>query len=246
VVHARLSVYPKLQLDKIGFFWSFSMFSKVGARWVLGIASAVSMFGVGTAAHAEAIPIVGNSVFVSAANPNGTSFTYEGTIKSGDTMSFEVTGESLLQADQYGTNAAGIVQTAGYFPGEDVGSAKLVKGSTLTLGALVMEVNGFGPVVFKPDAGNGLGSSTPPGTLVFTGTLSKIFGNFTPINDPTFTLLVADESNMYFDNSGGFTVTQIPSSVPVPAAAWQSLAGVAGVALLAGRKKLAAAMSIAR
>jgi hypothetical protein len=223
------------------------MFSKVGAHWVLGIASAMSMVGVGTAAHAAAIPIVGGSVFVSASNPNGTSFTYDGTITSGDTMSFEVTGESFLQADpnQYGTNAAGIVQTAGYFAGETVGSAKKVAGSTLTLGALVMEVNGFGPVVFKPDAGNGLGSSTPPGTLIFSGTLSKIFGNFTPINDPTFTLLVADESNMYFDNSGGFTVTQV-NSVPVPAAAWQSLAGVAGVALIAGRKKLAAIVSIAR
>src|SRR5208283_4972290 len=89
---------------------------------------------------------------------------------------------------------------------------------TWNYGALIMSISGVGAVqVFPANAGNGLGSSTPPGSLTLTSTsLSTLgFSSFSVVN-PTITFTNADTN--YGDNSGGFTVTQtgLPST-PAPA-----------------------------
>ena len=200
----------------------------------------------GAMARANSVSIVGSPLKVNAANASGTSFKFHGTITPSTTMSFTVTGEAFLQtASQYGTNAAGVVTAPGKDPGEGIGTVSDVMGSNVPYGALEIMVNGFGPVAFRATAANGLGSSNPTQTLTFSATLSKLFFNFTPINNPTFTFVIADNPTTYFDNSGGFTITQgvdpadPPSSVPVPAAAWQSLLGLTGVGLIAARKRAA-------
>jgi hypothetical protein len=195
----------------------------------------------GAAARASSISIVDKSVTVNAKDKNGVSFKYIGTLKPTDTVCFEVTGVAYLQGGPaLGINAAGVVVKRGDYPGEGVGTTMKAQGSSFAQGALLLELNGFGPVIFKPTFTNGLGSSSPPQTLVFTGKLSQILGNFTPLNDPTVTLKVNDESWLYGDNSGAFTLTALPcpASVPVPTAAWQSLFGLAGVGLWANRKRL--------
>jgi hypothetical protein len=193
--------------------------------------------------RASSISIVDNPVTVNAKNKNGVSFKYNGTLKPTDTVRFEVTGVAFLQGGPaLGINAAGVVVKPGDFPNEGIGTTLKAQGTNFAQGALLLELNGFGPVIFRPTVANGLGSSSPPQTLVFKGQLSKIFGNFTPLNNPTVTFKVNDESWLYCDNSGGFTVTAMPCppSVPVPAAAWQSLIGLAGMGLVVSRKRLGA------
>jgi hypothetical protein len=225
------------------------MFGKVGARWALAIASAIAL-GSASAAHANSVSIVGSPLTVNADSSTGSSFKFDGTITPSTTMTFTVTGQAFLQASsEYGTNAAGVITTAGKDAGESVGTATDVPGTRIPYGALEIVINGFGPVVFRATPANGLGSSNPTQTLTFTGALSKLFYNFTPVTNPTFTFVVADGATTYFDNSGGFTITQgvdpaelpaVVQSIPVPAAAWQSLIGLAGVGMIVARKRLAA------
>jgi hypothetical protein len=232
------------------------MLRKAAARWALGVASAII---VGAAsAHAAPISVINNSLAVSATDPNGASVKYHGTIVPSDTVSFSVTGVAFLEGNPaaYGTNAAGVITNAGQFPGETVGSVHLLPGTKIVLGSILFRVNGFGPAIFKPTVANGLGSSNPTQSIVFSGPLSSLFGNFTPITNPTITFVIVDRSApVYSDNSGGFTITAgsttnagsaitaIPASAPLPTAAWQSLAGLGGVMFVIGHRKFSARLS---
>jgi hypothetical protein len=191
-----------------------------------------------SASFAATIPVAGEPLWVSANNSAGVSFDYTGTVSSSDTISFVVWGEAFLQSDPkaFGTNAAGIIKLDGGNPNEAGGSFKLNPGTDNALGSLLLEVDGMDKQVFLSDATDGLGSAGAPKKLEFSGTLGSIFGSFNPITDPTFTFVVADEPGQYSDNSGGY---KILSPVPVPAAAWQSLAGLLAVGLFAARKSVA-------
>src|SRR5215472_15492824 len=116
------------------------MFRKAATRWALGVASAIV---VGAAsANAAPISVVNNSLTVSATNPNGVSVKYHGTIVPSDTVSFTVSGVAFLEGNPpaYGTNAAGVITTAGQFPGETVGSAHLLPGTKIVLGSPLLRV----------------------------------------------------------------------------------------------------------
>jgi hypothetical protein len=210
----------------------------------IGAASAILM--AGSLAHAASISIVGSPLSIDAAHAAGSSFVYTGTLSSTDTISFSVSGVASLQSGPaYGTNAAGVVVTAGNVAGESVGSTANLAGQTTAFGALELKITGIGTsAIFSARADNGLGSSSPSQTLVFTGSLASVFGDFSPVANPTFTFVIADNTAEYFDNAGGYvvsTISPVTSSVPAPSAAWQSLIGIVGAGLIFGLKKSARA-----
>ncbi len=219
-----------------------------------------SLLGVGLSllpaawAGAAPIPISGSPLSVSATSTTGTSFTVSGTVNASDTLDFSVSGLAALQAGPaYLTNAAGIVSVAGNAIGESVGTVADVPGTSTPYGALVLTITGVGSSpVFTANAASGLGGSSVPQNLSFNAALSGLFGSFSSVTDPTFTFTVADGAGQYFDNSQAFTVTDKSSSgsgnsdgsggsraagVPLPAAVWQSGAGLLCVVALVLSKK---------
>jgi len=188
------------------------------------MASARTLFAfslLSAGAFAQSISLPG-ALTLQAVSSTGTSFTYNGTLTQAATIALIVSGAACEQSGGvYCTNGSGVVTVAG---SSAVGAATSFAGSvggfsgTWNYGALIMSISGVGSVqVFPANAGNGLGSSSPPGTLSLASTsLSALgFANFSVAN-PTITFTVAD--NNYGDNSGGFTVTQagLPGT-PAPA-----------------------------
>ena len=216
------------------------MFSKLSALGAAGVVCLAMMNGSTT--RAATIPFATTPLTVSALSATGTSVNVSGPITPTDSIDFTVTGLATLQPNgQYQANAAGVVVVAGEYANETVGTVENVPGSTVAYASLQLTISGLGTAtVFAPDAANGLGSSNAPQTITFDDTLGSLFGNFASITDPTFTFSVADggssyfansTNDQYFDNSGGFTVTDpVPNSVPLPSAAWQSCLGLAVLA----------------
>jgi hypothetical protein len=197
-------------------------------------------FAAASTAGAATIPISSSPLSISALSPTGTSFSVTGSVNSSDTLDFSVTGNADLQAGPaYGTNAAGVVITPGMLSVESAGTVSDVSGTT-PFGALILSVGGQSAAVFPADAANGLGSSSAPQTLTFDATLASLFGSFSTLTNPTFTFTVADSPALYGDNSNGYTVEDLSggssgsSTVPLPAAAWQTLFALGG--LMAGKK----------
>jgi hypothetical protein len=100
---------------------------------------------------------------------------------------------------------------------------------TWNFGALLMEITGEGAVqIFPADAANGLGSSSPPASLVLPATsLSALGFPAFSVVDPTITFVVADTN--YTDNGRQFILTQ--GSVPEPSVTWLIGGGLAALAL---------------
>ena len=105
-----------------------------------------------------------------------------------------------------------------------------------------MTISGVGTVqVFPANAGNGLGSATPPAglTLAATSLGALGFGTFSVAN-PTITFIVAD--TFFGDNGGQYSLAQAapppaPSTANVPALGAWALIGLAlMLALAAGRR----------
>jgi hypothetical protein len=194
-------------------------------------------------AYAQTISLPGAQT-VPAINPSGTSFTYSGTLTQAATLSFTQTGLACEQASStYCTNAAGVVVVAG---STGVGGTSTFSGTfggtagTWNFGALLMTISGVGTAQVLPaNAGNGLGSGTPPSSLSLNGaTLSSLgFSHFSVVN-PTITFVVAD--NNYGDNSGLFTLTPTgaPAATPAPSTLLLSLTGGAALALLIFSKRV--------
>jgi hypothetical protein len=162
---------------------------------------------------ANVIQLPSGTLTVPSGTSAGVSFVYSGTLTDSDFIDLVQTGDPCLQSGPaYCTNGAGVVTTAG---SSGVGAATTFGGTfngtsrTWTFGSLLLEISGEGAVpVFAPDAANGLGSSTPPLSLVSSASLSSLgFGSFTLVN-PTITFALAD--TIYSDNSGSFTLTQAP------------------------------------
>lgn len=173
------------------------------------------------AAFGQSITLPG-ALTVQAINSTGTSFTYSGALTQAATIALIVSGAACEQGGSvYCTNASGVVTVAG---SSAVGAATSFTGfvggysGTWNYGSLIMTISGVGSVqVFPANAGNGLGSASPPGTLTLASTsLSGLgFASFSTVN-PTITFTVAD--NNYPDNSNGFTVTQTGlAGTPAPA-----------------------------
>ncbi|PSB57342.1 PEP-CTERM sorting domain-containing protein [Chamaesiphon polymorphus] len=135
-----------------------------------GIASIVALSAAGT--HATTINTqVGSE----------SLFSLPGSFSASDTIDLTVSGEvdssPFFGSDGYTTNAAGIL-TVGSFFEQPVGSFFTTE-SGFSIGALLIGNDDLGfEQLFPSNEGNGLGSDTPPTTLL-TGpvTLGSIFGS---------------------------------------------------------------------
>jgi hypothetical protein len=164
-------------------------------RTLLLLASAITTF-------AGTISIPGTTVIGTDAL-SGPTLTLTAAVAPTDTLTLTTTGEVFLQGPSaYGTNAAGVVTTAGT---AGVGGSS-TNGST-TFGALLFGNSTFGFVqVYPTNAGNGLGSATPPASLsVIAVSLSSLgFNTSMPIGT-VLQFLISD--TITSDNFGSFLVS---------------------------------------
>lgn len=208
----------------------------------LKIAMLVCTALAAVAAQAAPINLPGGTLTIPGASSTGASFTYSGTLTQADTLALSQSGNACLQSGStYCTNGAGVITVAGSSPvgatTTFVGPAgPLIPAGTRNYGALLMNISGVGTVQIWPaNAGNGLGSATPPTSLTLAATsLSALgFPAFSQAN-PTITFVVAD--TLYTDNSGTVTLSQTPplAVAPVPTLAEWSLAALAVLVGLSG------------
>ncbi|MEZ5605692.1 MAG: IPTL-CTERM sorting domain-containing protein [Burkholderiaceae bacterium] len=207
----------------------------------LKIATLVCTALAAVAAQAAPINLPGGTLAVPGTSSTGASFTYSGTLTQADTLALSQSGNACLQSGStYCTNGAGVITVAGSHPvgatTTFAGPAGLIPAGTWNYGALLMIISGVGTVQIWPaNAGNGLGSATPPTSLTLAATpLSALgFPAFSQVN-PTITFVVAD--TVFTDNSGDVTLSQ-PSPLavaPVPTLAEWSLAALAVLVGLSG------------
>lgn len=191
---------------------------------------------------AASVQIPGGTLTVPGLSTTGASFVFTGTLTQNDTIAFALSGNPCLQSEStYCTNGAGVLTVAGSTAvgGSSgfTGPSGVIPAGSWTYGSLLMTISGVGTVqVFPTNAGNGLGSGTPPASLSQPATtLSALgFGTFSQTN-PTITFIVADTG--FTDNSGQFVLTQAaappaPTPTGAPALGEWGLIGLA--VMLAG------------
>lgn len=199
------------------------------------LAFSVSFLALTAPQYADANTVVlPGSLLVDSTSSTGTSFLYSGTLTQADTLSLVAGGTPCLQAGgTFCTNAAGVVVIAGT---SGVGAA-LPNGAT-TFGSLLLSISGTGQTeqLFPTNAGNGLGSLSPPTSLSLSSTsLSTLgFSAFSVLN-PTLTFTVSDTDRT--DNSGSFALSQAGAGVPEPSTWAMMILGFAGIGLLAYRRR---------
>jgi hypothetical protein len=190
---------------------------------------------IGSIASASTITI--NSTVVNGTDVfSGPTFTLTSTVQPTDTLTLTTRGEVFLQLAQgvpaYGTNAAGVVITAGT---TGVGGTSL-NGST-NFGALLIGNSTLGFFqIYPANASNGLGSSTPSDLLTTTVAFSTLgFGSAIP-SGTILQFRVSDINTG--DNSGSFTTfgqINVAAGVPEPTS-WLLVGGGIGVIALVRRK----------
>jgi hypothetical protein len=167
----------------------------------------------------------------------GPTITLTSAVLPTDTLTLTARGEVFLQpGNTYGTNAAGVVTTAG---STAVGGAS-ANGST-TFGALLLGNSTLGFFqLFPTNAANGLGSATPPSLLMLTSVPLASLGFTSPL--PAGTVLQFRPSDINtVDNSGSFTIFGQfnTAAVPEPGTAGLLLIGALGIGASRLRKNRA-------
>ena len=200
---------------------------------------------VAGSAFGASIQFAGGSLTVPGISATGATITYAGTLTQNDTIAFIQSGNPCLQnsGTGYCTNGAGVLTVAASFGGTPVGGSGtfagpsgIIPAGTWTFGSLLMTISGAGTVqVFPTNAGNGLGSATPPASLNLPATtLSALgFGAFSQTN-PTITFIVADVGGGFADNGNQFVLTQAPVAVSTPVPTLGEWGLIALIVLLAG------------
>lgn len=170
------------------------------------------------------IQLPGGTLTIPGTSTTGVSFTYAGTLTQNDTIGFTQSGNPCLQTagTGYCTNGAGVLTVAATVGTTPVGGSSsfagpsgVIPAGTWTYGSLLMSISGVGTVqVFPTNAGNGLGSATPPASLTLPSTtLAGLgFASFSQAN-PTISFIVAD--TFFGDNGGQFALNQPAAPPPV-------------------------------
>ena len=170
------------------------------------------------ASRANTQIMVPSNFTVPATASAGESFTVNGRVVSGDTLSITVVGPAYLESGPaYGTNAAGVVLVAGDDGPQPVGSAvscATIDTIEFDCGALIVSITSgditYYGRLFLANKKDGYGKKRPPVSLTFKGSLKKLFGkdsNYKPFAfvNPTLTFTMSD--TLYSDNTGGYTIT---------------------------------------
>ena len=165
----------------------------------------------------------------------GPTFTLTSTVLPTDTLTLTARGEVFLQGgNTYGTNAAGVVTTAGTTA---VGGSSANGGTTF--GALLLGNTTLGFFqVFPTNAADGLGSLTPPSLLMVNSVSLSSLGFSTTL--PSGTVLQFRPSDINTgDNSGAFTVfgSINASSVPEPGTLTMMFAGALALTVFRLRRR---------
>jgi len=180
---------------------------------------------VAFAAASHASPLIVPTLTVLGANAadglgfdaGGPAFTVAGNLLGTDTLSLMVSGTVDLAGGGFTANAAGIVTApattnTGVHPGQTTPNSG---NALLNYGALLIGNSTLGFFqVFPSSAAFGLGSGSPPTTLVLTNRTLANIGFTAGLSNGTILELRVSDTNSG-DNSGQFLVTQ--SSVPEPA-----------------------------
>ena len=192
----------------------------------------------------------GGALTVPGTSTTGASFTFSGTLTQNDTIAFSQTSDPCLQTTNgYCVNGAGVLTVAATVGVTPVGGSSTFAGpsgvipaGTWTYGALLMTISGVGTVqVFATNAGNGLGSGSPPAGLTLPSTTLGALGfpAFSQVN-PTITFIVAD--TFFGDNGSQFVLTQgaPPPVTPAPSTLLLIGTGIAVAALYQARERILA------
>lgn len=162
----------------------------------------------------------------------GPTFTLTSAVLPTDTLTLTARGEVFLQGGStYGTNAAGVVTTAG----TTAVGGKSANGAT-TFGALLLGNSTVGSFqVFPTNAANGLGSATPPGLLSITSVSLVSLGFSSALAAGTVLQFRPSDINT-FDNSGSFTVFGQITTAGVPEPGTMGLLLLGGLVMGASRR----------
>ncbi len=198
-----------------------------------------TVLGSSITAFAGTISIPGTTVNGSDVF-SGPTLTLTSAVAATDTLTLTATGEVFLQGPSaYGTNAAGVLTTAGT---TGVGGSS-PNGST-TFGALLFGNSTFGFVqVYPTNASNGLGSATPSSSLTVTAvSLASLGFNTTMPSGTVLQFLISDTNTS--DNFGSFLVSGaiitagVNVVVPEPGSIAMVLAGLAALSGFRYRRSL--------
>lgn len=184
------------------------------------------VFLLAAGANAATITIPNTTVQSTAAGPgvpgggtSGPTIALTSDVAPTDTLTLTARGEIFLQnGNTYGTNAAGVVTTAGT---TSKGGTSLNPVDSTNYGSLLLgnAIVGFHQL-FPADAANGLGSLNPPSILSFTGATLASLG-FGSVMTAGTVLEFRISDTLVNDNSGSFTVNgefdTAAAAVPEPA-----------------------------
>jgi hypothetical protein len=166
---------------------------------------------------------------------NGPTFVLPTTVHPTDLLNLTAVGQVFLQiGDTYGTNAAGVLTTAG---SEPVGGTSMFYARNF--GSLLLGNTTIGyQQLFHANTVSGMGAAAPPKSLTLTNVSLSSVGFNSSIPAGTALRFLTTDGNTY-DNSGSFLITGFitTADVEMPEPSSVFLIGAGLIALGIARRR---------